>query len=89
MNKFIIAFLFICCTLNASTLTDPHYVRLCTCGEKELMNEKVSVYFDDGRILRGTVKDYTQFDVKIISGNIIYVIPITSIRFIQKMEAQK
>lgn len=72
----------------ASTLSDPHFVRLVSVGQKHLINKKVCILLINNITVSGTMLDYTSFDCMIISrvNNKITIFPLTAILSITVVE---
>jgi len=87
MKKIIIIIMIMTCNAYGftSSLDNPHWIRVSTCGEKELINKNVEIYFNHYSTgeLCGKVLDYSLYDLKLKSGESIYIIPSGSIKFIR------
>jgi len=80
LSLFLVSFLCIP-AYSASSLTDPHYGRLYSCGQKHLIQKKVIVTFIDKTHIIGRVIDYGQNDCLILNqmtGKLM-VLPLTSV----------
>ena len=76
----VISFLSIPC-FATSSLTDPHFGRLVTCGQRHLIQKRVIIFLIDHTTIIGTVIDYTSSDCMVHNktSNKMQVIPLSSV----------
>jgi len=71
----------------ASSIQNPYWIALQTCGGKILPDTKVTVYLKVGKQISGTIRDYSMADLKLSVGQgenpSVVIIPLGNVVYIK------